>query len=97
MAEALDEVRESIQRNLDEKKGGSQRSNSGRLAGCIDRGLDEVQAEQETIRDYVKDIEEVAATLEPGAGSCTERQEKFEELIDRFERAEDPIRHKMAR
>ena len=29
MAEALSEVRESIQRNLDEKKGGSQRSNSG--------------------------------------------------------------------
>jgi hypothetical protein len=27
MAEALDEVRESIQRNLDEKKGGSRRSN----------------------------------------------------------------------
>lgn len=29
MAEALGEVRESIQRNLDEKKGGSRRSNSG--------------------------------------------------------------------
>ena len=28
MAEALEEVRESLQRNLDEKKGGSQRSNS---------------------------------------------------------------------
>jgi hypothetical protein len=28
MAEALDEVRESLQRNVDEKKGGSQRSNS---------------------------------------------------------------------
>src|SRR6266436_6360813 len=28
MAEALDEVRESLQRNLDEKKGGSRRSNS---------------------------------------------------------------------
>src|SRR5208283_6167785 len=28
MAEALGEVRDSIQRNLDEKKGGSQRSNS---------------------------------------------------------------------
>ena len=28
MAEALDEVRESIQRNLDEKKGDSQKSNS---------------------------------------------------------------------
>ena len=33
MAEALDEVRESIQRNLDEKKGGSRRSNS---AACLD-------------------------------------------------------------
>ena len=28
MAEALNDVRESIQRNLDEKKGGSQKSNS---------------------------------------------------------------------
>ena len=28
MAEALNEVRESIQRNLDEKKGASKRSNS---------------------------------------------------------------------
>ena len=27
---------------------------------------------------------------------CTERQEKFEELIDRFEATEDPIRHHMA-
>ena len=66
------------------------------MAGCIDRGLDAVRAEQETIRDYVKDIDEVAATLEPGGGSCAGRQEKFEELIDRFERAEDSIRQKMA-
>ena len=33
MAEALGEVQESIQRNLDEQKGGSRRSNS---AGCRD-------------------------------------------------------------
>ena len=66
------------------------------MAGCIDRGLDEVRAEQETIREYVKDIEEVAATLEPGAESCADRQEKFEALIDRFERTEDPIRRHMA-
>jgi hypothetical protein len=41
-------------------------------------------------------ITEVAATLEPGAEDCTERQEKFEALIDRFEGTEDPIRHAMA-
>jgi hypothetical protein len=66
------------------------------LAGCIDRGLDEVRADQETIRDYVKDIAEVAATLDPGRGSCADRRDGFEELIDRFERGADPIRRQMA-
>ena len=66
------------------------------MAGCIDRGLDHVQAEQESLREYVKDIEEVAATLEPGAESCADRREKFEGLIDRFERTGDPIRRHMA-
>jgi hypothetical protein len=66
------------------------------LADCIDRGLDEVQAEQETIREYVKDIKEVAAALEPGEETCAVRQRKFEELIDRFERTENPIRQHMA-
>jgi hypothetical protein len=67
------------------------------LAGCIDCGLEEVEAQQETIRDYVKDIEAVAATLDPAAGSCADRQEKFEELIDRFGQGEDSIRQGMAR
>jgi hypothetical protein len=39
---------------------------------------------------------EVAATLEPGTEDVTEREEKFEALIDRFEATEDPIRHGMA-
>jgi hypothetical protein len=41
-------------------------------------------------------IAEVAATLEPGTEDLTERQEKFEALIDRFEATADPIRHGMA-
>ena len=48
------------------------------------------------IRDYVAVIAEVAATLEPGAEDITERQERFESLIDQFEATEDPIRHGMA-
>ena len=67
-----------------------------RLAGCIDRGLEHVQAEQESIREYVKDIAKVAATLEPGGESCEDRQKKFKKLIDRFERNQDPIRQHMA-
>ena len=38
----------------------------------------------------------MAATLEPGTEECTERQERFEALIDQFEQTEDPIRHSMA-
>jgi hypothetical protein len=48
------------------------------------------------IREYVAVIAEVAATLGPGAEDITEREEKFEALIDQFEATEDPIRHGMA-
>ena len=66
------------------------------MAGCIRSGLDEVEEEQEIIREYVGAVEAVAATLEPGTEDGTDRQERFEELIDRFEETEDPIRHHMA-
>jgi hypothetical protein len=66
------------------------------LLRCIKSGLDEVAEQQEIIREYVPVIAAVAATLEVGTEDCTERQEKFEELIDQFEETEDPIRHQMA-
>jgi hypothetical protein len=67
------------------------------LAGCIDRGLDKVEAEQKEIREYVKDIEKIAATLEPGGKDCADRQKKLEELIDEFKPAEDPVRQHMVK
>jgi hypothetical protein len=59
--------------------------------------MDHVEAEQKTIRAYAEDIEKVAATLDPGAESCAHRQEKFEELIARFQQNKDPIVQHMAR
>ena len=67
----------------------------GRLANCIDHGRDEVRAEQETLQEYVKDIEEVAATLEPGGETCAARQEKFEASIGHFEQTKDSIHQQM--
>jgi hypothetical protein len=67
------------------------------LADCIDRGLDAVQAEQAEIREHVKDIEKVAATLEPGEGDCADRRKKFVELTEEFQQTDDPIRQHMAR
>jgi hypothetical protein len=96
MAEALHEVHESIERNLDEEKGGFAEEQLGRLAKCIQNGLDEVEEQQETIREYVEVIAAVAETLDPETGDCMEREEQFEELIDHFEKTEDPIRHQMA-
>jgi hypothetical protein len=65
------------------------------LAGCIDRGLDAVQAEQEEIREYVKDIEKIAATLKPEEGDCADRQKTFEKLIEELKPAKEPIRQHM--
>jgi hypothetical protein len=59
--------------------------------------LDQVRAEQETIRDQVQAIAEVAATLEPEGDDGAARREQFVALIDRFERAEDPVRGQMAK
>jgi hypothetical protein len=59
--------------------------------------LNHVRADQETIQDQVKAIAEVAATLEPAGGDGVARREKFVALIDRFERAEDPVRRQMAK
>jgi hypothetical protein len=67
------------------------------LADCIDRGLDAVQAEQEEIREYVKDVEKIAATLKPGEEDCADRKKTFEKLIDEFKLAEDPIRQHMVK
>ena len=52
-------------------------------------------SEQETIRGYVKEIVEVAATLEPGTGTCQQRQARFQELSARFAKAPDPIHDQM--
>ena len=55
-----------------------------------------MRSEHETIRGYVKEIQEVAATLDLGGGSCARRQSQFEELIVRFEQGEDSIHQTMA-
>lgn len=96
MAEALHEVRDSIQRNLDAQHGGFAEEQLGRLAECIQSGLDEVEEQQETIRTYVEIVGTVASTLDPATGDSMDRQERFEELIDQFEETDDPIRHQMA-
>jgi hypothetical protein len=67
------------------------------LSVCIERGLKHVRAEQEAIHEYIADIKNIAATLEPENARWEERQEKFKTLIDRFRQTKDPIRLAMAK
>jgi hypothetical protein len=59
--------------------------------------LNEVRDEQETLREYVADLKEIDATLDPEQGSSASRQEKFETLADRFQGQTDPIHQHFAR
>ena len=54
-----------------------------------------MRSEQETLRNYVQDIEEVAATLQPDGQTCAARQALFKELIDRFEGTQEPMHQQM--
>ncbi len=80
MAEALREVQESLQRNLELNKPGPAHGQLERLAGCIHSGLACVQQEQEQVRQQVEAIAQVAATLEPDSGTRKERRARYEKL-----------------
>src|SRR4051812_14323000 len=85
MAEALGEVRASLQRNLELQRPGSAHGQLQRLAGCIDRGLQQVQAEQQQVKEQVQELRRVAATLEEGNGTRRQRQHRYEQLQQEYE------------
>jgi len=80
MAEALVEVRASLQRNLDLKKPGPSHGQLARLAGCIDRGLAGVKEAQQQIKKQVEQIRAVAETLKEDNGPRWRRQARFWKL-----------------
>ena len=96
MAEALNEVRESIQRNLDEKKGGSRKSNSAAWPAASTEVWTKSRRSKRRSENTSRSSRRWPRPSNLETEDCTDRQEKFEELIDQFERTEDPIRHHMA-
>ncbi len=96
MAEALGDVRASLQRHLDTNRGGRAHTQLQRLAACIDRGVAEVQAAHHVVRQYLHEIERVAATLTGANGSATERQAQFTRLQEEFAGLDTPFYHHVA-
>ena len=67
-----------------------------RLQGCIDRGLTAVAAEQQQIREHVREVKRVEATLDPNTGSSRQRKRRFQRLRRRLNQSGDPVRVQMA-
>jgi hypothetical protein len=91
MAEALGDVRASLQRNLDTHRGGRAHTQLQRWAACIDRGVAEVQAEHMVVRQHVQEIQRVAATLRSANGAAAARQTPFTRLQEEFAGLDTPF------
>jgi hypothetical protein len=68
-----------------------------RLAGCIDRGLSQVQTAQEEIRPHLETVRAVAATLDPKTGPSEQREASFQALQKALQQDEHPIRQHLAK
>jgi len=91
MAEALGDVRASLQRNLDANRGGRAHTQLQRLAACIDRGVAEVQAEHMVVRQHLQELQRVAATLTSANGAAAVRQTQFTRLQEEFAGLDTPF------
>jgi hypothetical protein len=84
MAEALREVRLSLQRNLSLNRPGRAHRQLDKLAGCIDRGLAAVREQQGQIEEEVKQISEVAQTLDKQTGTLRRRKGRCRRLLRQY-------------
>jgi hypothetical protein len=58
--------------------------------------LQEVAEAQQQITEHVKEVKQVAATLDPGQGSNKQRKRRFQRLRRRLKQSSDPVRQQMA-
>ena len=58
--------------------------------------MQEVAAEQQQIKEHVKELKRVEATLNPRKGSSRQRKKRFQRLRRRLKRSGDPVRMQMA-
>jgi hypothetical protein len=67
------------------------------LADCIDRGLNQVKDDLQTIQGHVATVRAIQETLEPTRDSCTVREQRFETLRDQLQSSDDLVEQQMGR
>jgi len=58
--------------------------------------LQEVAEKQKQIKEHVKEVKRIEATLDPSKGSCQQRKKRFDRLRRRLSRSGDAAKIKMA-
>jgi hypothetical protein len=96
MAEALGDVRASLQRNLEAHRGGRAHTHLQRLAACIDRGVATVPVEQTVVRQHLPEIQRVAATLTNANGAAAARQTQCTRVQEECAGLDTPLYHHVA-
>jgi hypothetical protein len=85
MAEALVEVRQSLQRVLALNQSGPAHGQLERLTGCLDQGLTAVAEQQQQVREQVAAIKAVAEVLEAPTESPSRRRTRFRRLMRQYQ------------
>jgi hypothetical protein len=67
------------------------------VAECIDRGLNHVADDLQTIQGHVATVQAIQETLEPIRGSCRVREQRFEILRDQLRFSEDLVQRHMGK
>jgi len=68
-----------------------------RIAGCIERGLNQVEDDLPALEGYVETVRFIQATLEPTLAPCVLREQQFEGLGDRLRFSDDPVEQHMGK
>jgi hypothetical protein len=67
------------------------------LAGCIERGLNQVEGDLHTIQSHVETVRFIQALLEPTLAPCIVREQQFESLGDQLRFSDDPVQQHMGK
>jgi hypothetical protein len=67
------------------------------LAGCIDRGLSQVEDDLQTIQGHVATVRAIQETLEPTRDSCAVREQRFETLRDQLQSSDNLVQQQMGK
>ena len=97
MADALVQVRQSLQRSIGLHRPGAEHRLLERLDGCIARGLHAVQSDLALVRGHAQTLAAIDACLDPGAGTGHERKARFDTLAAELKCDADPVRLHMGR